>query len=137
MSTNDSLSSPPVSLPKLKAKLDIQDYVSFVGQLPKLDAHLVLPELSNNASIHSFEDEATYRANLASGAYFSTELVRADPLPVTANVDGVELDDWTQILDSRAGPFGTDITATNSRFRTNAGEDATFMDAGVTDLFQH
>ena len=61
----------------------------------------------------------------------------ADPLPVSANLDGIELDDWSQILDSRAGPFGADITATNSRFRTDPGEDATFMDAGLTDLFSH
>ena len=131
-----SLTSPPVSLPKVK-KFDVQDYVSFSAQLPKLDAHLVLPELSNNASILSFEDEATYRANLTNGTYYSTELVLAQPLPVTAILDGVELDDWNQILDSRAGPFGDDITAANSRFRMDPAQGATFVDEGVSTFFSH
>ena len=136
MSLISDASSPPLALPKLK-KFDVQEYVSFLAQLAKVDAHLVLPELHNNAAIYSFEDEATYQAHLANSTYFSTELVLADPLPISANLDGIELDDWAEILDATAGPYSDQITATNSRFRTDAAQDATFMDAGVSVFFDH
>ena len=127
MSTDSSsLSSPPLALPKPK-KFDVQEYVPYLAQLTKVDAHLVLPELKNNASITSFEDEATFQANLANQVYFSLELVLADPLPVTATLDGVELDSWDEILDASTAPYSTEITAPHSRFRTDPAEDATFM----------
>ena len=77
--SDSSSSSPPVSLPKPK-KFEIHEYVSFVAQLAKVDAHLVQPEFQNNASIFAFEDEATYSTNLANQTYFSSELVPAEPL---------------------------------------------------------
>ena len=139
MSTSDpsSLSSPPVSLPKPK-KYDVQEYVSFVTQLAKVDAYLVSPELNNHASVFAVEDEATYLAHQANQTYFPTELVPADPLPVSAKIGDIELDSWSEILDSTAGPFSTDITAADSRFRDDAAQDATHMvDIGVSVFFSH
>ena len=136
MSTINDISSPPPALPKVK-KFDVQEYVLFVAQLSKVDAHLVSPELTNNASVFAVEDEATYLAHQANQTYFPTELVLADPLPISAKIGDIELDDWSEILDSTAGPYSVDITAADSLFRDNAGQDATHMDAGVSVFFSH
>ena len=134
---NDSSPALPPSLALPKKRYDVQEYVSFLGHLSKLDANFVRLELSNNASVLTFEDEATYQAHLANGTYFPSELVRADPLPVTASVDGIELDDWSEILDASVAAYSVDITGPNSRFRTDPAQNAAFMDDGVSTLFSH
>ena len=106
MSTISSL----LALPKPK-KFDVQEYASYLAQLSTVDDYLVRPEFSINASTFAFEDQATYSAHLTNQTYFESELVLADSIPVTATIDGVELDSRAEILDASAGPFGAEIPA--------------------------
>ena len=67
MSTESTV--PYSSVPKAK-KFDQQNYVQFVSVIAtKIDAHLILPELSNNASIYAFEDETAFNSNIANSNY--------------------------------------------------------------------